>query len=134
VRPIALALVAAALAAPAALAKGPDGARACGAHRCTSIRGSSVGALFDRSGRPGFEQLAAPRRVPYYRVTLYERGKAVWQFLYAPSVSRVRITELGVYPFGPVAPYWRAVTSAGRAVFGRVVGGLVPFAAPRGWR
>jgi hypothetical protein len=121
-------------AAPAALAKGPDQARACGAVRCVSIHGTAAAALLDWGGQSEFDLLAAPRRVPYYRITLYERGTHTWEFLYAPSVSRVRITELDVYPFGSIGPYWRAVTSEGRAAFARVIRGLTPFAASRTWR
>ena len=73
-------------------------------------------------------------RVPYYRITLYERGTCTWEFLYAPSVSRVRITEPDVYPFGSIAPYWRAVTSDGRAACAGVIRRMTPFAAPRTWR
>ena len=131
---LALVLATVAFSAPAALAKGPDQARACGAVRCVSIHGTAAAALLDWGGQSEFDLLPAPRRVPYSRITLYERGTHTWEFLYAPSVSRVRITELDVYPFGSIAPYWRAVTSEGRAAFTRVIRGLTPFAAARTWR
>jgi hypothetical protein len=70
-----------AFSAPAALAKGPDHARACGAVRCVSIHGTAAAALLDWGGQSEFDLLAAPRRVPYYRITLYERGTYTWEFL-----------------------------------------------------
>jgi hypothetical protein len=128
-------LAAAALAAPlAALAKGPDRASVCGADRCGSVRGPAVAALMDWGGRSGFEQLPAPRRVPFYRLTLYDRGRPAWKLVYAPSVGRVRITQLDVYPFGTIAAYWRAVTPAGKSALGRATRGLRPFPAPSSWR
>ncbi len=131
---LALVLALAAVTAPAALAKGPERARACGAVRCASIHGPAAEALLDWSEQPEFDLLAAPRRTTYYRITLYEHGTRTWEFLYAPTVSRVRVTEPDVYPFGSVAPYWRAVTPEGRTAFARVIRGLTPFAAPRTWR
>jgi hypothetical protein len=128
----ALVLAMVAFSAPAALANGPG--RACGAVRCVSIHGTAAVALLDWGGQPEFDLRAAPRRVPYYRITLYDAGTRTWEFLYAPSVSRVRITEPDVYPFGSIAPYWRAVTSEGRAACARVIRRMTPFAAPRTWR
>jgi len=128
-------LVAAALAAPvAASAKGPDRARVCGANRCTAVQGFAARALLDWGGQAGFEILPAPRRVPFYRVTLYDHGHPVWRLVYAPSARRVRITQLDVYPFGTVPPYWRAVTFGGRFRLARVTHGLRPFPAPSSWR
>jgi hypothetical protein len=128
-------LVTAALAAPlAASAKGPDRARVCGADRCTAVQGLGARALLDWGGQAGFEILPAPRRVPFYRVTLYDHGHPVWRLVYAPSVRRVRITQLDVYPFGTVAPYWRAVTFGGRFALARATHGLRPIPAPSSWR
>jgi hypothetical protein len=128
-------LAAAALAAPlGASAKGPDSASVCGADRCAALRGAGVPALMDWGGPAGFEQLPAPRRVPFYRMTLYDHGRPAWKLVYAPSVGRVRITQLDVYPFGTVAPYWRRVTPAGKSVLGRATRGLRPFPALSSWR
>jgi hypothetical protein len=123
-----------ALAAPlAASAKGPDRARVCGADRCTAVQGSAARALLDWGGQAGFEILPAPRRVPFFRVTLYDRGHPVWRLVYAPSVGRVRITQLDVYPYEAIAPYWRAITPAGKSALGRSTRELRPFPAPRSW-
>jgi hypothetical protein len=121
-------------ASPAADAKGPDRARVCGGDRCASIRGASVPALLDWSGQSAFEQLPAPRRVPFYRLTLYDNGRPTWKLVYAPSVGRVRITQLDVYPYGSIAPYWRAVTLPGTSALTRATRGLRPFPAPSSWR
>jgi hypothetical protein len=132
---IAAALTVFALATPlVAEAKGPTLARVCGADRCASIRGPAVRAFLDWGGVAGFEQLPAPRTVPFYRLTLYDRGRPSWRLLYAPSARRVRITQLSVYPFDTVAPYWRAVPPAGTSAFSRATRGLKPFPAPRSWR
>ena len=128
-------LMAAALAAPlAASAKGPDRARVCGANRCTAVQGFAARALLDWGGQAGFEILPAPRRVPFYRVTLYDHGHPVWRLVYAPSVRRVRITQLDVYPYESIAPYWRALTPAGTSALARVTRALRPFPAPSSWR
>jgi hypothetical protein len=128
-------LVASALAAPlAADAKRPARASACGADRCATIRGSQVMRLLDWGGQAPFEQLPAPRRVPFYRVTLYDRGQPTWRLLYAPSVGRLRIAQLDVYPYGSVGPYWRALTPAGTWALTRATHGLRPFPAPTSWR
>src|SRR5262245_54496412 len=128
-------LVATALAAPlAASAKGPDRARVCGADRCATVQGFAARALLDWGGQAGFEILRAPRRVPFYRVTLYDRGHPVWRLVFAPSIRRVRITQLDVYPYEAIAPYWRALPPAGNAAFGRATRGLRPFPAPSSWR
>ena len=132
---LAVVLAAAALAAPlAADAKGPDRASVCGADRCVSIRGSSVTGILDWSGRPGFDQLPAPHRVPFYRLTLYDRGRPAWLVLYAPSVARIRVTQLGVYPYGSIGPYWRSVTPGGASALARAKHGLRPFPTPASWR
>jgi hypothetical protein len=120
--------------AQAADAKGPDGAWVCGADRCASLRGPAVAGLLDWGGQAGFEQLPAPRRVPFYRLTLFDHGRPAWKLVYVPSVERVRITQLDVYPFGSVAPYWRAVTTDGTSALARVTRGLAPFPAPKSWR
>jgi hypothetical protein len=128
-------LSAAALAAPlAASAKGPDHARVCGANRCTAVQGFAARALLDWGGQAEFEILPAPRLVPFYRVTLYDRRRPVWRLVYAPSARRVRITQLHVYPYEAIAPYWRAVTPAGTSALARVTRGLRPFPAPNSWR
>jgi hypothetical protein len=120
--------------AQAADAKGPDRARVCGADRCALLRGPAVVGLLDWRGQAGFEQLPAPRRVPFYRLTLFDHGRPAWKLVYAPSLERMRITQLDVYPFGSVAPYWRAVTSDGTSALARVTRGLAPFPAPTSWR
>jgi hypothetical protein len=130
---LAVALVA--LAVPlAARAKGPDRASVCGTDRCTSFRGSEVNSLLDWGRGSGIAQLPAPSRAPFYRLTLYEGGRPTWQIVYAPSVERGRITQLDVYPYRSVAPYWRRVTPDGRAALSRVTRGLQPFPAPSAWR
>jgi hypothetical protein len=119
--------------AQAADAKGPDRAVVCGADRCASLRGPAVAGLLDWGGQAGFEQLPAPRRVPFYRLTLFDHGRPAWKLVYAPSLGRVRITQLDIYPFGSTAPYWRAVTSVGTSALARATRGLAPFPAPKSW-
>jgi hypothetical protein len=132
---VACALTAVVLGAPSsAEAKGPDHARACGADRCASLRGPAVAALLDWGGQSAFEQLPAPCRVPFYRLTLYDHGRPAWKLVYAPSIGRVRISQLDVYPFGSLAPYWRAVTLGGTSALARATKGLRPFPAPSSWR
>jgi hypothetical protein len=123
------------LFAGASPAKGPDLARVCGASGCSSIRGDiHVYALLEWTGT-GFSLLAAPRPAPYYRFSLFDRGRPVSQLLYVPSQRRIRIWELSVYPYGSsTGPYWRNVTRAGASVLGKATRGLRPFAAPQAWR
>jgi hypothetical protein len=132
---VACALTVVVLGVPsAAQAKGPDHARVCGADRCTSLRGPAVAALLDWGGRSAFEQLPAPRRVPFYRLTLYDRGRPAWKLVYAPSIGRLRISQLDVYPFGSLAPYWRTVTPDGTSALARATKCLRPFPASSSWR
>jgi hypothetical protein len=121
-------------AAQAAAAKGPDHARVCGADRCASLRGPAARALLDWGGQAALEQLPAPRRVPFFRLTLFEHNKPTWKLVYAPSLRRVRITQLDVFPFGSLAPYWRTVTRNGLSALARATKGLTPFPASTSWR
>jgi len=132
---LAAALAAVALvAAEAADAKGPDRARVCGADRCASQRGPAVRALLDWGGNAAIEQLPTPRRVAFYRLTLFDHNRPTWKLVYAPSLGQVRITQLDVFPFGSVAPYWRAVTREGLSALARATRGLGAFPASSSWR
>ena len=106
----------------------------CGARGRLSVRGPPVPAVLDWSGRSEFAQPPAPRRVPFYRLTIHERSRQAWLLLYAPSVARVRITQLGVYPYGSIAPYRRSVTPEGVSPLARATHGLTPFPSPSSWR
>jgi hypothetical protein len=132
---LAAALAAVALVAvEAADAKGPDRARVCGADRCASLRGPAVRVLLDWGGQAAFEQLPTPRRVPFYRLTLFDHNRPTWKLVYVPSLRQVQITQLDVFPFGSVEPYWRAVTRDGQSALARATKGLRAFPAPASWR
>jgi hypothetical protein len=103
-------------------------------HVVPRFRGSEVGRLLDWAGGSAYAQLPPPSRAPFYRLTLYEGGRPAWRIVYAPSVARARITQLDVYPYRSVAPYWRWVAPDGRAALSRVTRGLQPFPAPSAWR
>jgi hypothetical protein len=130
-----LVVVLTAVLVPPAQAKGPNLARVCGASGCSAIRGEvAVDGLLAWTGA-GFTLLDTPPPAPYYRFTLYDRGQPAWQLLYVPSLHRLRIWELSVYPYGSnMGPYWRSVTAEGARTLAKATRGLDPFPTPGAWR
>jgi hypothetical protein len=123
-------------ASGAAQAKGPDLVRACGASRCTTVRGLAAVDRLVRWIGATFTVAETPQPAPFYRITFSDRGKTFMTLLYVPSRHRMRVLQPLPYPYAPGSnhPYWRSVSPAGAAALGRATAGLRPFPAPSAWR
>ena len=80
------------VAVPAALAKGPDTVRICGADRCVTVQGpGKVNRLALLT--TGFESRAAPHSSPFYTVELTSSRQAAvrWSLLYVPSAPAIKV-------------------------------------------
>jgi hypothetical protein len=131
---LAVAAAAAALAiVGAGEAKGPAGARICGAVGCVRLALPEA-ALLERardgeSWSPPLEpQAPAPAR--FYRVTIRSHGGREWSYLWVPMRRSIRIDD----PRDATPSFWRLVTRSFATMLDRYTAPVRPAAAPARWR
>lgn len=129
--------VAVLIAAPSALAKGPDTARICGESGC--VRVDDVEAVNVLAfAESGFSSRTEPHPAPFFTVELTSSrvSEVRWHFVYVPSERALKIVQAdfsgGIYETAATNT-WVSPSDDAMATYQDAVAGMDPFAADSAW-